>query len=164
MEVSTPVSVACADVSLEDAVLSAKAKVANVEKSAVTVQCVDGGDSNGRRLQETGNLITWIYQIIVGSEDQANSIVTLIEEKNNTAMASEITSFLSEDSEYKTIAVTVSAPTLSVVTVTTTSTKRGPGPDEPQEPLDDDDSHAHTPAALGAVAMAVVTATLTLSH
>jgi len=161
MEVSTSAAEACADGDLEQAVLSAKAKVANVSESAVEVQCVAGGDSNGRRLAES---VVWNYQITVGSEDQANDVASHIEATNETALAGEITSSLPENSQYKTVTVTEITATVTVVTVTTTTTHTGPnGPGGDEDPFDDD-SHAHTPAALGAVAMAMATATLTLSH
>jgi len=162
MEVNTSAVEACTSADLEQAVLSAKAKVANVSESAVTVQCIAGGDSNGRRLAES---VVWNYQITVGSEDQANDVASLIKAKNETVLAEEITGFLGENSQYK-ITVTDLTATVTVVTVTTTTTHRGPDrPRDDDSPhTEDDDSHAHTPAALGAVAMAMVTATLALSH
>jgi len=166
MQVNTSVQEACNDADLEQAVLSAKAKVAKVSESAVTVLCIAGGNSNGRRLAES--VITWKYMITVGSQDQANDIVSLIDAKNETAMTDEITGFLSENSQYKTVTVTdVTAATIIVVTVTTTTTTGGPDSprtDDSPNTEWEDDSHAHTPAALVAVAMAMVTATLTLSH
>jgi len=160
MEVNTSAEEACKDADLEQAVLSAKAKVANVSESAVTVQCIAGGDSSSRRLAES---IRWNYQITVSSEDQASDVVVLIAAKNQTVLAEEITGFLPANSQLLVMVTEMTTATVTVVTVTTTTTRHehgGPGDDEDFL----DDSHAHTPAALGAVAMAMITATLTLSH
>jgi len=153
---------ACADQELENAFLSAKAKVAKVSESAVTVQCVVGGDSNSvsRRLtsRRLAEAITMTYTITVESEAQASEIADTLDKTPPAQLANEVKASLPENSPFKTtLKVTGITATVTVVTVTTTTT-------QPPEEEFFDDSHAHTPAALGAVAMAMVAATLTLSH
>merc|ERR1712176_1135980 len=155
MEVANAAA-ACEDGTIADSLAEVKAEKAGVPLGNVAVSC-DAGErrlaSSSRRLAET---VTYTYEIIVSSAEEANDLAAEFEDMTTEELAAAVQAKLPEGSDI-TVIVTSKSATAVVVTITTTTTTEDSGRN-PGGGDELDDSHARAPAALGSVAMAVVAA------